>query len=188
MNTPSASESPPIEEQTRWFIEEVHPHDAALKKYLRGSFPSVRDVDDVVQESYVRIWQRQLLQPLTSARGFLYRVARNLAVDKLRRSTLSPVIRATALTELSVADDRPDAAESTSETEELQLLLEAIETLPPRCREILVLQKLHGLSLKEIAHRLGIAEGTVQIQGAKGIRRCAEYLRERGVTGKENVA
>ena len=187
MNIPSASESPPIENQTRWFVEQVHPHDAALKKYLRGSFPSVRDVEDVVQESYLRVWQRQLLQPLTSARSFLYRVARNLAVDKLRRSAISPIEHVAELTELRVADGRPDAGESVSAIEEVRLLLEAIEALPPRCREVLILQKLHGLSLKEIALQLGISEGTVQVQGAKGVRRCAEYLRQCGMVGKENA-
>ena len=44
-----------------------------------------------------------------------------------------------------------------------------------------------GLSLKEIALRLGIAEGTVQLQGAKGVRRCAEYLRQRGLVRKEQT-
>ncbi len=142
------------------------------------------DVEDVVQESYLRVWQRQMLQPLASARSFLYRVARNLAVDKLRRTAISPIGPATEIISLRAADDNPDAAEAASGKEEVQLLLDAIEALPPRCREILVLQKLHGLSLKEIAQRLGIAEGTVQLQGAKGMRRCAEYLRERGIGRK----
>ncbi len=176
-----------MEDQARWFVEQVHPHDAALKKYLRGSFPSVSDVDDVVQESYLRIWQRQLLQPVASARSFLYRIARNLAVDTLRRSAITPVGGARELTVLNVADSRPDAAASASDTEEIRLLLEAIESLPPRCREVLVLQKLHGLSLREIAQQLGISEGTVQLHGAKGVRRCAEYLRQRGIAGKEGV-
>ncbi|MBE7538067.1 MAG: RNA polymerase sigma factor [Opitutaceae bacterium] len=187
MNTPGASDTPSIQQQTQWFAEQVHPHDAALKQYLRSSFPSVVDVEDVVQESYLRIWHRQMLQPLVSARSFLYRVARNLAVDNLRRTTISPIIPATESIRLGAADDNPDAAETASGKEEVQLLLDAIEALPPRCREILVLQKLHGLSLKEIAERLGITEGTVQIQGAKGMRRCAEYLRERGL-GRREVA
>lgn len=187
MNSPSASESPPIQPQTQWFVEEVHPHEAALKQYLRTSFPSVVDVEDVVQESYLRIWQRQMLQPLVSARSFLYRVARNLAVDKLRRTAISPVGGATDPIESFVADERPNAAEIASGNEEIRLLLDAIETLPPRCREVLVLQKLHGMSLKEIAKRLRIAEGTVQLHGAKGMRRCAEYLRQRGVKGKAST-
>ncbi|MBP7140642.1 MAG: RNA polymerase sigma factor [Opitutaceae bacterium] len=187
MNTPSTPDTLPIERQTRWFVEQVHSHDAALKQYLRSSFPSVGDVEDVVQESYLRVWHRQMQQPLASARSFLYRVARNLAVDRLRRTAISPIEPSAEFISSRAADNNPDAAEAASGKEEVQLLLDAIESLPPRCREILVLQKLHGLSLREIAHRLGIAEGTVQIQGAKGMRRCAEYLRERGIGRKESA-
>ena len=187
VNTPNVSETAPLEERTRWFVQEVHPHDAALKKYLRGSFPSVRDVEDLVQESYLRVWQRHLLRPLSSARCFLYRVARNLAVDTLRRATISPVACVAEIAELPVADGQPDAAAITSVAEETAILLEAIESLPPRCREVLVLRKLGGLSIREIAHQLGISEGTVELHGAKGMRRCANYLRERNIAGKGNA-
>lgn len=187
MNTPGISETAPLEERTRWFAREVHPHDAALKKYLRGSFPSVRDVEDLVQESYLRVWQRHLLQPLSSARSFLYRVARNLAVDTLRRATISPVACVAEIAALNVADGCPDAAATASAAEEAALLLAAIESLPPRCREVLVLRKFGGRSTRDIALQLGISEGTVELQGAKGMRRCAEFLRRRGLSGKEGA-
>jgi DNA-directed RNA polymerase specialized sigma24 family protein len=67
--------SPPDSDNARWFAEEVLPHDRALRGYLRGSFPAVRDVEDVVQESYLRIWRTRAAQPIRSARGFLFRIA-----------------------------------------------------------------------------------------------------------------
>jgi DNA-directed RNA polymerase specialized sigma24 family protein len=84
LSKPGTSESTAVAGQTRWFTEEVHPHDASLKAYLRGSFPSVRDVDDVVQESYLRIWKARAIHPISSARAFLFRIARHLALDTLR--------------------------------------------------------------------------------------------------------
>src|SRR5580693_2470646 len=59
-------------EQIRWFTEEVHPHEPSLRAYLNGSFPTVRDLDDVVQESYLRIWQARAAYPIGSARAFLF--------------------------------------------------------------------------------------------------------------------
>ena len=59
----------------------------------------------------------------------------------------------------------------------------AIESLPPRCRSVVVLRKLRGLSPREIAEQLGISEGTVHLHGAKGVRRCEEFLRQRGILG-----
>lgn len=67
---------PPCDPETaHWFTEHVHPHDAQLKAYLRGAFPAVRDVEDVVQESYLRVWRvRDGADPL-GAGDSLYRGA-----------------------------------------------------------------------------------------------------------------
>lgn len=186
MPPPSAfPESPPNGDQTRWFAEEVYPHDGRLKAYLRGSFPSVRDVDDVVQESYRHIWQRQLAAPIRSARSFLFKVARNLAIDTLRHKQSSPFADVAGSAQLAVLDCRPDGAEIACTSEELDLLVEAIESLPARCREIVILRKLHGLSQREIALRMRITERTVEVQGTKGLDRCEDFLRRRGVMRKE---
>ncbi len=181
MSNPTITKLPPPSNQAHWFTEEVHPYHAQLKSYLRGSFPSIRDVDDVVQESYLRVWKRQLLRPLTCARSFLYTVARNLAIDTLRREAISPVEKIPDLESLRVAASQPSPDEAACTNDELDLLLDAIESLPPRCREVVILRKIHGLSPPEIADRLGISEGTVHLHGAKGVRRCEEFLRGHGV-------
>lgn len=172
-------------DQSRWFAEEVHPHDSQLKAYLRGSFPSVGDVDDLVQESYLQLWRRQLATPIRSAKSFLFKIARNLAIDALRHEARSPIERVADCAQLAVLDTRPNAAEDAITSEELELLLEAIESLPARCREIVILRKLRGLSQKEIALRMGITERTVEVQGTKGLHRCEEFLRQRGVIRKD---
>ena len=54
---------------------------------------------------------------------------------------------------------------------------------PPneRCREVLMLWALEGLSREDIAARLGISEHTVRAQLAKGVKRCVKFMRERGI-------
>jgi DNA-directed RNA polymerase specialized sigma24 family protein len=84
--------APPAAALHAWFAKEVQPHDAQLKAYLRGAFPSVRDVDDVVQESYLRVWLARATQPIQSTRAFLFRVARNLALDFVRHERASPIV------------------------------------------------------------------------------------------------
>lgn len=74
----------------KWFAEEVQPHGPSLRAFLRGRFPAVRDVDDVVQESYLRIWKARARHPIDSAKAFLFRIARNLALDTLRHEKNSP--------------------------------------------------------------------------------------------------
>jgi RNA polymerase sigma-70 factor (ECF subfamily) len=60
--------------------------------------------------------------------------------------------------------------------EEIELLTHAIQSLPDRCRQVLTLRKIYGMSQREIATRLGIAEHTVEAQGAIGVRKCAEFF------------
>ncbi len=168
-------------EHARWFVNEVHAHDAQVKAYLRGSFPSIRDVDDVVQESYLRIWKARTAQPIHSVRAFLFRVARNVALNLVDRQRISPIDTVRDLEALPVVEDGPNAAANTCAREELLLLARAIDSLPPRCREIVILRRIKNVSQREIAARLGISEKTVEVQVVRGIRRCGDFLRRHGL-------
>jgi RNA polymerase sigma factor (sigma-70 family) len=170
------------ENTARWFAAEVHPHDAQLKAYLRSSFPAVRDIDDVVQESYLRIWRSRAVQPIHSAKAFLFKVARHVALNLVDRQRASPVMVVGDLAALPVLDNRPGVVETVSKNEKVRLLVLALATLPPRCREITILRKLKGVPQRDVAAQLGIAEKTVEEQVARGVRRCEDYLRRHGVT------
>lgn len=180
MNLPAATSEPtPAADQTRWFAEEVHRHDASLKAYLRGSFPAVRDVEDVVQESYLRIWKTRAATPINSAKAFLFTVARRLALDLLRHERRSPFTPVKDLSALFVPDQAPDAREAAATAQDTELLVEAIDSLPARCREIFILFHVEGLAQKEIAARLGLSENTVAVQSARGLQRCEQFVRRR---------
>ena len=168
-------------DQARWFTEEVQPCEPVLRSSLHGTFPGVRDVDDVVQESYLRLWRARTAQSVRSARGFLFHIARCVATDLARHERASPFVSVADLAALPVAAAVADSAEAACASEELALLAAAIETLSPRCREVIVLRKLRRLSQKEIAARLGISELTVQVQVLKGVKRCGAYLAARGL-------
>ncbi len=179
---PTIPERSSCDEQTRWFAEEVQPHETSLRSYLKASFPTVRDVDDVVQESYLRLWRARAAHPIQCARAFLFGIARRFAVDvirKERRTTAHEVVM--DLSSLSVLEDKADAAEATSAHQEIALLAEAIHSLPARCREIMILRKLDRVSHQEIAQRLGISKSTVEVQIFRGMEKCTRYLRNCGV-------
>lgn len=168
-------------EQARWFVEEVQPHEPILRAYLHKNFPQLTDVDDVVQESFLKIIRARLNGKLRSARGFLFTAARNVALDVFRRRRAASVEVGGNEECWATVMGAPDAAEAASREQELALLAQAIEALPLRCRQVLKLRKIYGLSHKEIASRLGISERTVNVQVGNGVRRCALYLRVRGV-------
>lgn len=176
------SETPtPNPDHARWFVDEVQPHQQSLRSYIKKSFPAVHDVDDVVQESMTRIWMARAKHPILSAKAFLFKVARHMAIDVTRRGKISPVDAVRDLDQFPVIDQKTDVIDAVTMQEKARLLAEAIATLPARCREIVVLRKLHGLSQKEVAARLGIAEKTVETQLARGLNRCEIHLRRLGV-------
>ena len=165
-----------------WFAEEVRPHEAALRGHLRQAFPAVRDVDDIVQESFLRAWKTRAVEPINSVRAFLFTVARRLALNTLDRQKTARTDFVGDMAALPVLSDGPGVAEQVGRREALSLLVEALATLPPRCREITVLRKLKSIPQREVAARLGLSEKTVEEQVARGMRRCKEYLGRRGVS------
>jgi len=173
--------NPNNSEETRWFLETVQSHEHSLRSYLRGSFPSVRDVDDVVQESYLRILRSRLSQPVSHAKAFLFTVARHLAIDQARRDRASPVDHRCDLMDLAVIDEGPSITDVLSVQEKVQLLGEAIAALPARCREVVILRKLKGIPQRVVAAQLGISGKAVEAQVSRGIDRCARYLQRRSI-------
>ena len=171
---------PPETDQARWFTDEVQPHEPSLRAYLRGSFPTVRDIDDVVQESYLRIWRRQAEKPIDSVKSFFFTIARHLALGTLRRESRSPISAVMDLAATSVIDEGPNAAESACSREEIEFLFAAISALPARTREVYLLRKFEGLSQQEIAVRLGISPNTVEVHVGRANKRCEHYLRMHG--------
>jgi len=168
--------NPERSEQARWFFEEVQPHEPALRRWLRGRFPSLPDVDDIVQESYVRLIRAKEEGRVGYARAYLFTTARNFVFDLFRRDQVVVFEPVADMAALSVIEEGPGVAESVSRQQELDLLADAVRVLPDRCRQVLTLRLLYGLSHKEIAAELGISAHTVKAQLAKGMRRCAEYL------------
>lgn len=172
---PTANDALADPEMSRWFAEEVQPHEAALRNWLRSRYPALSDRDDLVQESYVRLWRARAHGPVGSPKALLFVIARNLALNHLRRLRQVGCVGESELS--GVLDDAAPVGDQVARQQEHQLLQQAIQSLPERCREVFVLRRIYGLSQKEIAARLGIAEKTVEVQGLKAIKRCMEFFR-----------
>lgn len=168
-------------EYDRWFHDEVHVHRDALRSWLRGKFPGIADLDNVVQETMARVWRVRANATIASPRALLFTTAHNLAVDQLRRQNIVVMEPVPEIAELPVQSEGPTPVERAVQNQELELLTQAIQALPEKCRQVLTLRKIYGLSQKEIAQRLGISEHTVEAQVGNGMRRCAAFFARIGL-------
>ncbi len=166
---------------TKWFLEEVLPHERDLRAWLRSRFPENRDVDDVVQESYLRLWMARAASPVDCARAYLFTTARNVALGLLRRPRVFSPLGTAEHEPARLVQDEADVVEQVCLRQETALLLAAIDRLPGRCREIFILRKLRAVPQREIADRLKLSERTVEVQVARGARRVADFLQRHGV-------
>ena len=176
---------PPREsEESRWFDAHVRPHEPMLRAWLRTRFRGEEDVDDVVQESYMRLLRARAKAEVVSPKAFLFAVARNLATDRLRHRQVAATDSLVESDALSVLEEGEGIPETIARNQELEFLTEAIQSLPDRCRRIFTLRKVYGLSQAEIAAQLGLSENTVSAQLTIGVRKCMDFMeryrRERG--------
>lgn len=166
-------------EQARWFSEQVLPHEPALRAYLRNQFPAVQDVDDVVQDAYMQILRQQPAGRIQSVRSYLFTIAHNTVLRLWRRRVFWSDVPVAELPPEHLQEHGMDARERVAEQFDEALLGEAIAQLPRRCREVFQLRVAGGLTHGEIAAVLGLSEATVRVQVARGVQRCAQFLRER---------
>lgn len=171
----------PPSEHAQWFAEEVQPHEQALRAYLRDRFPSLNDWDDIIQESYARILKAKGTGAVSYPKALLFTTARNAALDLFRRRLAAPVHTELEGNRLPLLEGSPDLEERDERAYRLEVLAEAVRSLPDRCREVLLLRFMEELSYKEIAAQLGISPETVKVHMAKGMRRCGEFFAERGL-------
>jgi RNA polymerase sigma-70 factor (ECF subfamily) len=165
-----------------WFVREVLPLEAALMQFLRRRRRNTADADDLRHDIYVRVCEAAQKEIPHPARPFVFAIARNLVIDHARRDHVVPIDAVADIDALNVAADMPGPESSAIAREELRALQEALDRLPQRCREAVVLRKIEGLPRREIAVRMGIAEKTVRRHIGDGMRALADALYRGGRT------
>jgi RNA polymerase sigma factor (sigma-70 family) len=142
---------------------------APLRRYLTRLLGNASEAQDVAHDAYMRVYPTLTEQPPNRPAALLYTAARRLAINRLKRRSISPMARE-AFNPESTASSSPGVAQEVMARQELGLLEQAIAQLPEGCRVVLLLRKIELLSHREIADRLGIAVSTVEKQHARALR------------------
>jgi RNA polymerase sigma factor (sigma-70 family) len=176
LESPSIGAGEAMSEIKAWFIREVLPLEADLMQFLRHNWRNESDIADLRQDIYVRVYEAANTEVPLSARAFVFATARNLLIDRVRRARVVPIEAATEPDVLDIAGDEPGPDRSVQARDELRRLSDAVDKLPPRTREAFVMRQIQGLSRREIADRMGIAEKTVKRHLEDGVRALADIL------------
>ncbi|BGE86053.1 MULTISPECIES: RNA polymerase sigma factor [Methylosinus] len=135
-------------------------HNRALQGLARRQVGR-EDAEDVVQEAYLRLLELENANRIVDARGYLYRIAANVALDLLRkRKTRSACVVEDVEYEAVSGSDSPFTT-AAEEAVLLRNLQASLAQLPSACCETFLLSRLYGMTFPEIARRLGISLRTV---------------------------
>ncbi|HVI48456.1 MAG TPA: RNA polymerase sigma-70 factor [Chitinophaga sp.] len=123
--------------------------------------------EDLVQETFIRYWERREFYTPSTAQAFLYKTVRNLCLDWLKHQEVRKryLFRSShVMEESSIIIDR------IIQVEVLRQLKDAIDSLPHRCREVITLSLKEGLKNHEIAAQLGVSVNTVKTQKQRALQ------------------
>jgi RNA polymerase sigma-70 factor (ECF subfamily) len=164
---PMASGAPAI---AAWFMREVLPLEPILMQFLHRNWRNQSDIVDLRQEVYARVWSAARKELPQHTKRFVLTTARNLIINRLRDEHVVPIEVIADVDALGAAMDAPGIDQAVIARDELRRLQDALDQLPPRCREAVVLAHVEGLAGHEIAQRMNISRPTVSVHLAQGLR------------------
>jgi RNA polymerase sigma-70 factor (ECF subfamily) len=172
------------DERALWLGRHVLPHEPQLRAWLRRRTLGGLEIEDVVQETYARLVAAESVTHVHDAKSYAFQVAGSVVIDHLRRMKVVPISSVPDLDYLEVVSDDPSPERQVIDRDELNRLAHMIADLPARVREVFVLRRVHGLSQREVAERLGLSESTVEKHMSRGFLIMLERL---GHGGKQSL-
>lgn len=168
---------------TRAFIE----HGTYLKAFLRRFMHRPDDIEDIAQEAFIRAFKVEQDSTINHPKTLLFTIAKNIALNELRTKSR----RVTDYIE--ECSSPPEMVGATVEEElealdKLETYCVAVDNLPPQCRRVYLLRKVHGLRHKDIAEKLNISLRSVERHLQKGAIRCRDSLSKHDNAGSQTNA
>lgn len=166
------------EQLYRLFQETFYKHYEPLCKYAFTLVKESHSCEDIVQETFLKVWEKkQNLIGSEELTWYLYTAIRNNCLSFLekRQKTVLGEVNGQDIAEIPEERLQPVTKEADYDT----LLNNALDHLPPRCREVFVLSRVSDLTYKQISDTLGISIKTVENQMGKALKILRAYVRHK---------
>nr|WP_312295269.1 RNA polymerase sigma factor [Brevundimonas diminuta] len=164
------------EELRAWFFREVFPLEAALTRFIRRNWRNENDVADLRQDIYAKVYTAAQRQLPIQARAFLFTTARNHLINTAKRAKIVSFDLVADLEASFPEAMSADLDRQLTARDELRRVQAGLERLPARCRQVMTLRRVEGLSTKEVAAHLNISVSTVEQQMVHGLRALTDYM------------
>ncbi|KAK0340437.1 hypothetical protein LTR94_030519, partial [Friedmanniomyces endolithicus] len=164
------------EELRAWFFREVFPLEAALTRFIRRNWRNESDVADLRQDIYTKVYTAAQRQLPIQARAFLFTTARNHLINTAKRAKIVSFDLVADLEASFPEAMSADLDRQLTARDELRRVQAGLERLPARCRQVMTLRRVEGLSTKEVAAHLNISVSTVEQQMVHGLRALTDYM------------
>lgn len=148
----------PLCEEAR-FDAFYHDHARSLRNFIYYKFGDAEQSDDVVQESFIRLWKNCAKVTLATAKGFLYKVAINLSMSLKRSEKVQLNYKVQAV---KVEFDQESPEYVMLEKEFMDRITEAISSLPDKQREVFLMNRVEKKTYKEIAELSGVSVKAIE--------------------------
>lgn len=152
---------------------------ARLSRFLVSMVPP-RDVEDIIQETYVRMCKVENKTLIKDSESFMFRTARNLALDYLKLAETRLTSGVDNVDEILLEEYDPTFGQIASD-EEFGLFCAAIRELPKQSQRAFILKKVYGYSLKEIMLEMDLGQPTVESHIVSAMKKCVQYMRNHNV-------
>jgi RNA polymerase sigma factor (sigma-70 family) len=156
--------------------EIIRRHHESLIKFLRRRLSIADDADDVAQETYIRMMKYEGSREIKSPSAMLFRIAVNVANDHGRAAQSRCSTDHCDIEDVPLVSEHPSAERAILAGQNLDLLLEVIEALPAKCKQVFLLSRAHGMTYSEIARHCGISVKMVEKQISRAIAACLKKV------------
>ena len=147
-----------------------------VKRYLSRFLRVREDAEDLAQEAFLKVLEAGAKGEIHCSEAYLYRTARNLALNRLAAKSTTAVDSIEDLLNPDVFIHGSPLDDQVAAQQRFEQFCRVVSGLPDQCREVLILRKVYGYSQREVADALGITVSTVEKHVAKGLRRCREQM------------
>lgn len=157
-----------------------------LRKAI-GSIVRSEDIDDIVQETFVKSYEAELKQEIKYERTYMLKTARNLALNHVTCAAEKRNLSMQDCDELFLNEAEYSIETQVESKERFLNFCRATDTLSPEVKRVFLLKKVYGFSQREIAEYVDLSESTVEKHVAKGLLLCSKFLNQLNLSSQKDI-